>query len=238
MNIEDLTKTQLLLLTILVNFVTSIATGVLTVSLLDQAPPTVIQTVNRIVDHTIETVTTEVPVIRNNPTPVPSSEDLLTNAIAEESARSVAILRGNSDEPIARGVYLPSARAVITSGSLTGTVRVKFNDGTVVEASAAGTDDTLRRYEFAADAVLPQVPNASLVPSAQLKQGQTAISLMADGTVVTGIIARIDDFIYTDIPQVPEGMAAVNLSGDVIGISLGDGRFIAADRVSALIQAP
>ena len=34
MNIEELSKSQLILLTILVNFVTSVATGILTVSLL------------------------------------------------------------------------------------------------------------------------------------------------------------------------------------------------------------
>jgi hypothetical protein len=58
MNIDDLSKSQLLLLTLLVNFVMSIATGIVTVSLLDQAPQTVTQTVNRIIEHTVETVTT------------------------------------------------------------------------------------------------------------------------------------------------------------------------------------
>jgi len=39
MDFEGLSKSQLILLTILVNFVTSVATGILTVSLLDYAPP-------------------------------------------------------------------------------------------------------------------------------------------------------------------------------------------------------
>ncbi|OHA17522.1 MAG: hypothetical protein A3H57_02285 [Candidatus Taylorbacteria bacterium RIFCSPLOWO2_02_FULL_43_11] len=53
---ESLTKQQIVLLTLLVSFVTSIATGIVTVSLMDQAPQSVTQTINRVVERTVERV--------------------------------------------------------------------------------------------------------------------------------------------------------------------------------------
>lgn len=54
---EDLNKNQIVLLTLLVSFVTSIATGIITVSLLQEAPIEVTRNINSIVEKTIETVT-------------------------------------------------------------------------------------------------------------------------------------------------------------------------------------
>ena len=56
MDMEHLSKSQIVLLTLLVSFVTSIATGIVTVSLMDQAPPAIAQTVNRIIERTVEKV--------------------------------------------------------------------------------------------------------------------------------------------------------------------------------------
>lgn len=53
-SIEELNKTQLILLTLLISFVTSIATGIITTALLSEAPQSVTQTINRVVERTIE----------------------------------------------------------------------------------------------------------------------------------------------------------------------------------------
>ena len=60
-NMENLTKHQLILVALLISFVTSIATGIVTVSLMDQAPKGVTQTINRVVERTVERVVTEPP---------------------------------------------------------------------------------------------------------------------------------------------------------------------------------
>ena len=56
MDIQDLNKSQLILLAILISFVTSIATGISTVTLMQQAPSSVTVPINRIVKQTIEKV--------------------------------------------------------------------------------------------------------------------------------------------------------------------------------------
>ena len=54
---EHLTKHQLVLVALLVSFVTSLATGIVTVSLMDQMPPTVVHTISQVIDKTIQQVT-------------------------------------------------------------------------------------------------------------------------------------------------------------------------------------
>ena len=48
---NDLSKQQLILLALLVSFVTSLATGIFTVSLMSQAPQEVVQTINNVVER-------------------------------------------------------------------------------------------------------------------------------------------------------------------------------------------
>src|SRR3989344_1915088 len=120
MDLEDLNKSQLILLTVLVNFVTSVATGILTVSLLDTAPAIVTQTVNKIVEHTVETVAQVAPATVVQ-APKPSVEDLITAAFAALEARTVSFysVEGGTTTPaLATGTYLSKAHAAVTALSL------------------------------------------------------------------------------------------------------------------------
>jgi len=56
MDLKELNKSQLILLAILLSFVTSIATGITTVTLMQQAPSSVTVPINRIVKQTVEKI--------------------------------------------------------------------------------------------------------------------------------------------------------------------------------------
>ena len=89
---EDLNKNQIVLLVLLVSFVTSIATGIFTVSLLDQAPPAATQTINRIVHRTVERVVPGEPQVATVIKEVPiivTEEELVVKAI--ETAQDTLI---------------------------------------------------------------------------------------------------------------------------------------------------
>jgi hypothetical protein len=252
MNIDDLSKSQLLLLMILVNFITSIATGILTVSLLDQAPENVSQTVNRIVDHTIETIATSTPIAAIvNPTPtvvtktiIENTDDLLTAAISDQAERSVQIYsnEGTSTPVVALGTYLPKARAIVTAtqNELPADIIVVFADGSSQMASISHSGATLTIYGFADSSILPAAPAATLATEDSLKQGQAVVALTSDGSAVTGIVSKVDDTtgIHTSLPLIPAGYAAVDAAGDIIGISSGvAGIYFPADKISTLLTA-
>ena len=245
MNIEELTKSQLILLTILVNFVTSVATGILTVSLLDQAPPYVTQTVNRVVERTIETVAAAAPAAIIQ-APAPSNQDLVTAAIGADASRMVAIYAadtGTTTPALSVGTYLPKARAVVTAAqdSLSSEVLIEFTNGVLMAASLAHQGRGISIYGFADDAALPKMTSPVLIAASDLKLGQTVLALGADGSASTGIIARVKNAgVYTTLPDIGVGSAAVDLSGNLIGISASEtpGFLLSAGIITELLTTP
>lgn len=244
MNIEELSKSQLILLTILVNFVTSVATGILTVSLLDHAPAFVTQTVNRVVEHTIETVAAAAPAAIVQ-APAPSNQDLVTAAIGADASRVIAIYgadAGTTTPAVSIGTYLPKSRIAVTAAqdALPKEALIEFTNGVRIPASLAREGRGIAIYGFADDASLPKMTSPAVIASGDLKLGETALALGADGAASTGIVARVTEKgVYTTLPDIGTGSAAVDLSGNLIGISAGaaPGFLISTNVITDLLTA-
>jgi len=90
MDVKELNKSQLILLAILLSFITSIATGITTVSLMQQAPKSIMVPINRVVQQTVEKI---VPGADKVQTVVVKEEDLVVDAIAKNQSAVFSITK-------------------------------------------------------------------------------------------------------------------------------------------------
>ncbi|MDO8513984.1 MAG: hypothetical protein Q7S50_00380 [bacterium] len=133
MDMEQLSKSQIVLLTLLVSFVTSIATGIVTVSLMDQAPPVVAQTVNRIIERTVEKVTpaglAAATAVTQEKTVIVKETDLISAAVLRANPSIVRLYTTSTDTP----AFLGLGVVMDTSGTIVSDAGV-FKDGDVAIA--------------------------------------------------------------------------------------------------------
>lgn len=157
MDIEKLTQSQIVLLTILVSFVTSIATGIVTVSLMGQAPPSIAQTVNRIVERTVEKVAPNsgqaaASVVTTEKTVIVKESDLIAKAIESISPSVVRLYAATKDEQgkdtelfLGLGVVIDGNGVIATDAAAlpsTGTILVGLSAGARVTATVRSSDLT------------------------------------------------------------------------------------------------
>ena len=96
MDIKELNKSQLILLAILLSFITSIATGIVTVTLMQQAPASVTVPINRVIRETVEKIVPGA-VTNNTQTVVVKEEDLVVDAIAKNQSAVFTVTKESLD---------------------------------------------------------------------------------------------------------------------------------------------
>ncbi len=218
MNIEQLSKAQIVLLTLLVSFVTSIATGIVTVTLVSQAPPAVTQTINRVVERTIERVVSSskdgqtagsaTKVITKEVQVVVKEGDLITDAVSKvrkSLVRVYTLNRQNTDSSDMKGSFV-SLGLIISRGGLIVTDSSQVISGLsyIVETADGATftarikNKSLKRStaileinkEENKDVVFPPVAFSDL---STLKLGESTLTLSGKSrtTVDTGIVSDL-----------------------------------------------
>ena len=227
---ESLNKQQIVLVTLLVSFVTSIATGIVTVALYDQAPKAVTQTVNQIIEKTVERVVTEPAKLVASPTSAPTvtketivirEDDRVTDAVAKNTKSIVRLEQsvGGQDLFVTLGLILSTdgiiavhSTAVNTWTDYTGI----FSDGNIYKLKKMdGLSDAA--YTFFKP-ILPTGKIISFVPveltlGDDVKLGQSIVSLSGEtrDVVTTGLVQSL---LQKDVKQTTSAATSTSTSTD------------------------
>ncbi len=210
---ENLTKQQIVLLTLLVSFVTSIATGIVTVALMNQAPVGVTQTINRVVERTIEKVVPATPTKETQTivkeTVVVNTDDQIVSAV-EKNLKSIVRIysRENSRSYDSDSVRFVSLGTVVSDNNIIvadnntfvfdgGRYFIKTEDNKNVDLeilrAVPGEEVSVFKIKENSDYSV-KLPKANIASSENIKLGQTVVYIGGDtkDIVSTGIISGVN----------------------------------------------
>lgn len=238
MNLEDLNKTQLVLLTLLVSFITSIATGIMAVALLtsqnQQSPIT--RTINNVIEHTIEKVVPADTKVKD--TPAVTSQDQITNAIASGTKSIVRIyttgeVAASTTDISEKGMFHGIGIIVSSDGLILvpDSIAIKGRNYTVETGSGIQTPATIVA-EGRGDVALmkmtlatgtPTLSPATLGNPTTLKLGQSVVGIGGESrtTVSVGTISGIVSTDKTGITAIEAETPGVSTLGSVLISSSG-----------------
>ena len=117
MDVKELNKSQLILLAILLSFITSIATGIVTVTLMQQAPASVTAPITRIIKQTVEKIMPS-EVVNNAPALSEDQKKLLEELKAIKPLTVSLFLKGETedkDKILGTGLFLGNNKVVVAS---------------------------------------------------------------------------------------------------------------------------
>lgn len=263
MELEELTKSQIILLVLLVSFVTSIATGIVTVSLLAQAPPAITQTVNRVIERTVETVVPaegqQASVITKETTVVVKEDDLITKSVEESFSKVARIYEGTSTSTpiVALGAVIGNGTVITDSAMVSAEHTVVIGDSVFLFKVSAKIPEVGIAI-MTATGTSPSVAAFRSVDAGSLKLGQTLIGLYGarSDRVSISVLSGTGDLatlgaesaaltvrsLETSIDAtLTPGTPLITIFGELVGISTavsradGQGGFVAYSDVAAIL---
>jgi len=229
MDIKDLNKPQLILLAVLLSFVTSIATGITTVTLMQQAPASFTAPVNRIIRQTVEKIQ-QVEGKTTVQTVIIKEEDLVVDAIAKNKSSVFTVSKEINDlegvaieTSIGRGFAVSADGLVAIDGSLATEKGVYYvrNESGKFKAEFISTDKagfSLLKIGVSLDpknTVLFTVPVFGDLE--KMKAGQKILAL---GNTIYSSIFEGNKNISIYVTKSNTGAMILNLDGEVLGMAI------------------
>src|SRR3989344_3769621 len=229
MDIKDLNKSQLILLAVLLSFVTSIATGITTVTLMQQAPESFTTPVNRIIKQTIEKIE-QVEGKTTVQTVVIKEEDLVVDAIAKNKSAVFAITKEASDSSgqtvevsLGQGFVINTDGVIVTDALWVASEEVYFvkNNSGKFKAKFLFADkggfSFLKIGEPLDPAIRVSVSPPIFGDLSKTKIGQKIIVL---GSTISSFIFDGDKDMKINVTKSTAGGLVFNLDGEALGIAL------------------
>ncbi len=232
MDLEDLNKPQLILLALLLSFVTSLATGITTVALMQRAPTSFTVPVNRVIQQTVEKIQ-QVEGKTTVQTVVVKEEDLVVDAIAKNRPATFSITKevqdvdGKITEVSAGRGFAVSISGIIVADAIPvgekGVFYVK-NESGKFKAEFLGSDKAGFSFLKIGIPLDPKSKLAFVVPTpgdlSKMKIGQQVLIL---GNSVSTLIfegLNSNKSLDLNVTKSNTGGLVLNLDGEGLGIAL------------------
>jgi len=240
MDIKELNKSQLILLAVLLSFITSIATGITTVTLMQQAPKSVTVPVNRVVQQTVDKIE-QVEGKTVTQTVVIKEEDLVVSAIANNQSAVFSITKyvqnpdfTYSEVSAGRGFAISNDGTIVADATLVPdkeTYYVKNASGKFkadfISANKAGF--SLLKIGAPVDGTdKPSFTVPSFGDITQMKVGQEVILLGSNvaSSIFEGL--NTDKSIDLNVSKANAGGLVMDLDGNALGIALSPDNSVAS----------
>ncbi len=247
MDIEELTKSQVVLLVLLISFVTSMATGIVTVSLMDQAPTSVAQTVNRVIQQTIKEVASPgqtATVVTPTKTVVVNDTNTIASAVKKTAPSVTRLYSVDGSTFLGLGVVVDASGDMVTDTAAMGgsaQATVTLANGSSVRAFVtvrdAATGLALLTVATSSESTTTPAWVPIGMPSASPQLGETVVLIAGESNpwVGSGLISSLTPavsatgaLVKTDISgdNVLYGSPLIDTDGNMVGMSTGVSRSV------------
>ena len=222
MDIKDLNRSQLILLALLLSFVTSLATGITTVTLMQQAPDSVTVPINNIVRETVQKIVPSNDKSVTTNTVIIKEEDLVVGAISNARLAEFSILKEAKDlteevveVDMGKGFAISQDGIVVTdsfSASGNEVYYVKNESGKFRADFVSGGKDGFAFLKIGA----PVNPTSKLTFT-EVKLGR--INTMKAGQKIIVMSNDISSFIFTGDPNINTDAIKPSLNSVVLNLN-------------------